>query len=69
MPGGAWVWGSKKGQAYPLMSHLVERGWVCVAMSYRLSPRNTWPAQIVDVAKGRPSPEIRQRKKNDEHRA
>lgn len=49
VPGGAWVWGSKQGQAYPLMSHLVERGWVCVAMSYRLSPRHPWPAHIVDV--------------------
>ncbi|WP_375487629.1 alpha/beta hydrolase fold domain-containing protein [uncultured Jatrophihabitans sp.] len=49
VPGGAWVTGSKSGQAYPLMSHLVERGWVCVAMNYRLSPRNAWPAHIVDV--------------------
>lgn len=49
MPGGAWVTGNKQGQAYPLMSHLAERGWVCVAMNYRLGPRNTWPAQIVDV--------------------
>ncbi len=49
MPGGAWVTGNKQGQAYPLMSHLAERGWVCVAVNYRLGPRNTWPAQIVDV--------------------
>jgi acetyl esterase/lipase len=31
------------------MSHLAERGWVCVAMSYRLSPRATWPDAVVDV--------------------
>ena len=49
LPGGAWITGNKQGQAYPLMSHLAERGWVCVAINYRLSPRNTWPAQIVDV--------------------
>jgi acetyl esterase/lipase len=49
MPGGAWVIGNKQGQAYPLMSHLAERGWVCVAINYRLSPRNRWPAHIVDV--------------------
>ena len=49
MPGGAWVTGNKQGQAYPLMSHLAERGWVCVAINYRLGPRNAWPAQIVDV--------------------
>jgi acetyl esterase/lipase len=49
MPGGAWISGNKQGQAYPLMSHLAERGWVCVAISYRLGPRNRWPAQIIDV--------------------
>ncbi len=47
--GGAWVWGSKTGQAYPLLSHLVERGWICVAVNYRLSPRATWPDHLVDV--------------------
>ena len=47
--GGAWSSGNKRGQAHPLMSHLVERGWVCVSMNYRLSPRNTWPDAIVDV--------------------
>ena len=47
--GGAWVLGRKEGQAYPLMAHLAERGWVCVAINYRLSPRATWPDHIVDV--------------------
>jgi acetyl esterase/lipase len=47
--GGGWVVGDKAGQAYPLMAHLAERGWVCVAINYRLSPRATWPDQIVDV--------------------
>ncbi len=49
VPGGAWMLGSKRGQAYPLMSHLAERGWVCVSINYRLSPRSTWPDHIVDV--------------------
>jgi acetyl esterase/lipase len=49
MPGGAWTIGNKQAQAYPLMSHLAERGWVCVAINYRLSPRHRWPAHIVDV--------------------
>ncbi|HTM83838.1 MAG TPA: alpha/beta hydrolase [Mycobacterium sp.] len=49
VPGGAWMVGSKRGQAYPLMSHLAELGWVCVSISYRLSPRSTWPDHIVDV--------------------
>jgi acetyl esterase/lipase len=47
--GGAWSSGNKRGQAHPLMSHLAERGWVCVSINYRLSPRNTWPDAIVDV--------------------
>ncbi len=47
--GGAWVIGQKEGQAYPLMAHLAERGWVCVTINYRLSPRATWPDQIVDI--------------------
>lgn len=47
--GGAWITGSKRGQAHPLLSHLTELGWVCVSINYRLSPRSTWPDQIVDV--------------------
>ena len=49
IPGGAWIFGYKQGQAYPLLHHFVERGWVCVSMSYRVAPWNPWPAQIVDV--------------------
>ena len=49
IPGGAWMTGNKRGQAHPLMSHLAELGWVCVAINYRHSPRNTWPDHIVDV--------------------
>jgi len=41
--------GNKQGQAYPLMSHLAEHGWVCVSMAYRVSPRSTWPDHVVDV--------------------
>jgi acetyl esterase/lipase len=49
--GGAWMMGQKEGQGEPLMAHLVQRGWVCVAPNYRLSPRSTWPDHIVDVKK------------------
>ncbi|MEO3761596.1 alpha/beta hydrolase [Mycobacterium sp. B14F4] len=49
IPGGAWTTGNKRGQAYPLMSHLAELGWICVAVNYRHSPRNTWPDHIIDV--------------------
>ncbi len=46
--GGAWVMGDKRQQGIPFMHELVQRGWVCVAINYRLSPRATWPAHIVD---------------------
>ncbi len=52
IPGGAWATGNKRGQAHPLMSHLTELGWVCASINYRLSPRSTWPVQIVDVMAG-----------------
>jgi acetyl esterase/lipase len=47
--GGAWSTGSKDGQGIPLMLHMAARGWVCVAINYRLSPRDPFPAHIVDV--------------------
>lgn len=51
VPGGAWAVGNKRGQAYPLLSHLVERGWVCVSINHRQGPRHSWPDHIVDVKK------------------
>lgn len=47
--GSAWIAGSKRGQAYPLMAHMAERGWVCVAINYSLAPAARWPAHIIDV--------------------
>ena len=49
VPGGAWAIGMRRPQAYPMLSHLAERGWVCVSIDYRVSPRHTWPDHIVDV--------------------
>jgi acetyl esterase/lipase len=49
VPGGAWVIGMRRPQAYPLMSEMAARGWVCVSVGYRVSPRHTWPDHIVDV--------------------
>lgn len=46
--GGAWMIGNKDQQGLPLMYHLAARGWVCVAINYRLSPRATWPDHLVD---------------------
>ena len=31
------------------MGHIADRGWVSVSIDYRLTPRSTWPDQIVDV--------------------
>ncbi|KUI35862.1 esterase [Mycobacterium sp. IS-1590] len=49
VPGGAWAIGMRRPQAYPLLSYMAERGWVCVSIDYRVSPRHTWPAHIIDV--------------------
>lgn len=47
--GGAWMIGSKDDQGKPLAYRLASHGWVVVSINYRLSPRFTWPAHIVDV--------------------
>jgi acetyl esterase/lipase len=47
--GGAWMIGEKRQQGKPMMYELVARGWVCVAINYRLSPKATWPDHIVDA--------------------
>jgi acetyl esterase/lipase len=47
--GGGWVMGDTRHQAYPLMDRLRTAGWVCIPISYRLSPDATWPDHIVDV--------------------
>ncbi|HZN14777.1 MAG TPA: alpha/beta hydrolase [Acidimicrobiales bacterium] len=47
--GGAWVIGSKEQQGRPLMMHLAARGWVCVSINYRLSPRSRVPDHLIDV--------------------
>lgn len=47
--GGAWVIGNKRQQGLVTIHHLAQRGWTCVTMNYRLSPRATWPDHINDV--------------------
>ena len=49
--GGGWTIGDKSQQGLLLMNRMAARGWVCVAMNYRLAPRHPFPAQIVDVKK------------------
>lgn len=47
--GGGWTIGTKDQQGIPLMQHLAAKGWICVAINYRLAPRDPFPAQIIDV--------------------
>ena len=47
--GGAWSVGEKHHQGRPLMNQMAAQGWICVAINDRLSPRDAWPSQIVDV--------------------
>jgi len=47
--GGAWTIGAKEEQGRPLMNRMAARGWVCIAINYRLAPKYRWPAQIDDV--------------------
>jgi acetyl esterase/lipase len=49
VPGGAWIHGSRMLQGLPLLAHLAEQGWVCVAIDYRVAPHHRWPRHIQDV--------------------
>ena len=51
--GGGWTyrWGSKNEQARPLMNHMAAKGWICVSVDYRLSPRATFPEHLIDCKK------------------
>jgi acetyl esterase/lipase len=49
VPGGAWAIGMRRPQSYALLSHMADRGWVCLSIDYRVSPKHTWPDHIVDV--------------------
>ncbi len=46
--GGAWTMSRKEDQALPLMYHLAARGWICVAVNYRLSPSVGFPTHLED---------------------
>ncbi len=48
--GGAWTYGygSKNEQGIPLMVEMARRGWVAVAIDYRLSPHATMPDHLID---------------------
>ena len=47
--GGGWMIGNKEYQGLPLLNRFAARGWVGFSINYRLSPRATFPAHIIDV--------------------
>jgi acetyl esterase/lipase len=49
--GGAWTFGDKREQGRPMLHEFVLRGWIVVAVNYRLAPGFPWPAQIEDVTR------------------
>lgn len=49
--GGGWCMGNKDQQALPLLNMMAQLGWACVAINYRLSPKDAFPAHIIDVKK------------------
>jgi acetyl esterase/lipase len=49
--GGAWTFGDKREQGRPMLHEFVRRGWIVVAINYRLAPGFPWPAQIQDVTR------------------
>ncbi len=46
--GGGWMVGNKEQQGLPLITHMAARGWLCVSINYRLSPKATWPDHLID---------------------
>jgi acetyl esterase/lipase len=47
--GGGWVVSQKRHQGRPIVNDFSSRGWVCVSINYRLSPRATFPDHLIDV--------------------
>jgi len=47
--GGGWTGGRRHQQARPLMHRMAARGWVVFSISYRLSPKATFPDHLEDV--------------------
>jgi acetyl esterase/lipase len=47
--GGGWTGGEKGRQGRPLMYRMALAGWVVFDISYRLSPRATFPDQLADA--------------------
>lgn len=50
--GGAWMIGYRRYQGLPILNALAKAGFVCVSVSYRLSPRVAFPTHLQDVLRG-----------------
>jgi acetyl esterase/lipase len=47
--GGAWIIGGRANQGLPMLHRFAAHGWIALTIDYRLSPRATFPDQIIDV--------------------
>jgi len=47
--GGGWTGGRRDRQARPLMHRMAAAGWTVFSISYRLSPKATFPDHLIDV--------------------
>ncbi len=47
--GGGWVTGDKRAQGLLTLHRMAARGWTCLNINYRLSPRATFPEHLIDV--------------------
>ena len=47
--GGSWSGGNRRQQARPLVHRLAGSGWICVSVSYSLSPDATFPDHLIDL--------------------
>ncbi|MBN2114317.1 MAG: alpha/beta hydrolase [Acidimicrobiia bacterium] len=47
--GGGWTGGRRGWQGRPLVHRLASEGWVVFDLEYRLSPKATFPDQLIDV--------------------
>lgn len=49
--GGGWTIGNSRQQGLPLRTQMVEAGWIFVSINYSLSPKDKFPAHIIDCKK------------------
>lgn len=47
--GGGWMIRQRQYQGLPIANEFASRGWIVIRPDYRLSPRNAFPAHLIDV--------------------